>query len=110
MVGGGGIDFGQLQKQVREMQKKMAELERELQDRVVEAASGGGMVKAKVNGVQEIVALEIDPQVLGDREILQDLVISAANEGLKKAKALRDKETAKIAGMGAGNLGGLLGM
>jgi DNA-binding YbaB/EbfC family protein len=108
----GGLDFGQLQKQFRDMQKKLGELEKELVERIVEATSGGGMVKVKVNGIQEVVQIEIDPEVLKseDRSMLEDLILAAVNEGVKKSKALREKETAKVTGLGAGGMGGLLGM
>lgn len=108
----GGLDFGQLQKQFRDMQKKLGELEKQLAERVVEATAGGGMVKVKVNGTQEIVQVEIDPEVLksGDKAMLEDLVLAAVNEGVKKSRALREKETAKITGLGMGGMGGLLGM
>ncbi len=108
----GGLDFGQLQKQFRDMQKKLGELEKQLAERVVEATAGGGMVKVKVNGTQEVVQVEIDPEVLksGDKAMLEDLVLAAVNEGVKKSRALREKETAKITGMGMGGMGGLLGM
>lgn len=107
----GGLDFGQLQKQFRDMQKKLGELEKDLAERVVEATAGGGMVKVKVNGIQEVVQVEIDPEVLKseDRSMLEDLVLAAVNEGVKKSKALREKETAKITGLGLGSMGGLLG-
>jgi DNA-binding YbaB/EbfC family protein len=109
---GGGLDFGQIQKQFRDMQKKLAELEKELAERIVEATAGGGMVKVKVNGIQEVVQVEIDPEVIDgdDKAMLEDLILAAVNEGVKKSKALREKETAKVTGMGMGGLGGLLGM
>jgi len=108
----GGLDFGQLQKQFRDMQKKLGELEKQLAERVVEATAGGGMVKVKVNGTQEVVQVEIDPEVIksGDKAMIEDLVLAAVNEGVKKSRALREKETAKITGMGMGGMGGLLGM
>lgn len=107
---GGGIDFGRLQQQVRDMQKKLAELQNDLKERIVEGSAGGGMVKVKANGAQQIVDVSIEPEVMDDREMLQDLVVSATNDALQKSKELRDKEMAKITGLGAGGLGGLLGL
>ena len=106
----GAIDFGNIQKQFREMQKKMAVVENDLKERIVEAASGGGMVKVKISGTPEVVQVEINPEVLksGDKAMLEDLVLAAVNEGMKKAKVLRDKEMAKIAS--AGGLLSTLGM
>jgi hypothetical protein len=105
-----GMDFGNIQKQFRDMQKKMQEVENDLKERVVEATAGGGMVKVLVNGVEELVKIEIDPEVLkgDDKSMLEDLVLAAVNEGIKKAKALREKELGRVTGMGG--LGGLLGM
>jgi DNA-binding YbaB/EbfC family protein len=67
----------------------------------VEAASGGGMVKVKVNGAEEIVDIKIEKDVINpdDKGMLEDLVLAAANEGIKKAKKLRETELAKITGM-----------
>jgi hypothetical protein len=105
-----GMDFGNVQKQFREMQKKLGEVETELKERYVEATSGGGMVKVVVNGVEEVQKVDIHPQVLAanDKAMLEDLVLAAVNEGLKKAKALREKEMGKVTGMGG--LPGLMGM
>lgn len=108
---GGGLDFGKLRQQMRDMQKKLERLESDLRERVVEATAGGGMVKVLVNGVEEIVAIKIDDEVFksGDRQMVEDLVQAAANEALKKAKRLRENETAKITGASMGGLAGLLG-
>lgn len=108
---GGGFDLGKLQQHMRNVQKKLERLDSDLRERVVEATAGGGMVKVLVNGVEEIVAIKIDDEVFksGDRQMVEDLVQAAANEALKKAKQLREKETAKITGPSLGGLGGLLG-
>jgi nucleoid-associated protein EbfC len=88
------------QKQVRDMQKRMEDLETSLKDRVVEGTSGGGMVKALVNGHQDIVAVKISKEVVDptDVEMLEDLVTAACSQGLKKARELREQEMQKIAG------------
>lgn len=105
-----GIDFGNIQKQFRDMQKKLQEIENDLKERYVEAAAGGGMVKVTINGAEEVAKIDIDPQVIqgGDKDMLQDLVLAAVNEAIKKAKALREKEMAKVTGLGG--LPGMLGM
>ena len=84
-----------------DMQKKLQKLDLELKERVVEAAAGGGMVKVKVNGAEEIVDIKIEKEVINpdDKGMLEDLVLAAANEGIKKAKKLREAELAKITGM-----------
>lgn len=109
---GGGRDLGWIQQQMRDVQKKLERLESDLKERVVEATAGGGMVKVLVNGVEEIVAVKIDDEVFksGDRQMVEDLVQAAANEALKKAKQLRERETAKITGASMGGLAGLFGM
>ena len=99
MFPAGGM--GKYGKAFEDMQKKLQKLDVELKERVVEAASGGGMVKVKVNGAEEIVDIKIEKDVINpdDKGMLEDLVLAAANEGIKKAKKLREAELAKITGM-----------
>ena len=68
--------------------------------KTVEASSGGGMVTAVVNGRQEIVSVKIDPEAAesGDLEMLQDLVVAAVNEALRKSRELFSQEVSKMAG------------
>ncbi|HXG61928.1 MAG TPA: YbaB/EbfC family nucleoid-associated protein [Planctomycetota bacterium] len=97
----GGMNLGKFGKQFEDMQKKLARLEEDLKERVVEAASGGGMVKVKVNGAEEVVDIKIEPEVISpdDKGMLEDLVLAAVNEGIKKAKKLREGELARITGL-----------
>ncbi|MBI3856069.1 MAG: YbaB/EbfC family nucleoid-associated protein [Planctomycetes bacterium] len=99
MFPAGGM--GKYGKTFEDMQKKLQKLDVELKERVVEAASGGGMVKVKVNGGEEIVDIKIEKDVINpdDKGMLEDLVLAAVNEGIKKAKKLREAELAKITGM-----------
>ncbi|HUR38030.1 MAG TPA: YbaB/EbfC family nucleoid-associated protein [Planctomycetota bacterium] len=99
MFPAGGM--GKYGKAFEDMQKKLQKLDLELKERVVEAASGGGMVKVKVNGAEEIVDIKIEKEVVNpdDKGMLEDLVLAATNEGIKKAKKLREAELAKITGM-----------
>lgn len=80
------MNIQQLMKQAQEMQKKMLKQQEELTGKEFEAASGGGMVTARVNGVGQLLALKIDPAVVDpkDIEMLQDLVVAAVNEAGKK--------------------------
>ena len=105
MFPAGGM--GKYGKTFEDMQRKLQKLDTELKERVVEATSGGGMVKVKVNGAEEIVDIKIEKDVINpdDKGMLEDLVLAAANEGIKKAKKLRETELAKITGM---NLPGML--
>jgi len=93
--------MGKYGKTFQDMQQKLQKLDVELKERVVEAASGGGMVKVKVNGGEEIVDIKIEKDVINpdDKGMLEDLVLAAVNEGIKKAKKLRETELAKITGM-----------
>ena len=86
--------------QVKMLQEKMAKIQEELSLKTVESSSGGGMVMAVVNGRQELVQLKIDPQVIDpeDVEMLQDLVLAAVNDGLRKSQELAAGEMTKVAG------------
>jgi hypothetical protein len=102
----GGMDVGKLMKQAQEMQRKMEKVKEDLRDRVVEASAGGAVV-VRFNGAQEMLDVQIKPEVLKEEPaVLQDLVVAAVNEGLKKAKALAEQEMGKV----AGGLGGLPGL
>ncbi|MEF2231947.1 MAG: YbaB/EbfC family nucleoid-associated protein [Pseudodesulfovibrio sp.] len=87
-------------RQAQIMQRKMTQKQDELKAMEVEASSGGGMVTVKATGGQEITAVIIEPSVVesGDVEMIQDLVLTAANEALKKAKELTEKELASVTG------------
>jgi DNA-binding YbaB/EbfC family protein len=87
-------------RQAQVMQRKMSQKQEELKSKIVEASSGGGMVTVKVTGGQELAGVVIEPSVMesGDVEMLQDLVLTAANEALKKSKELMEKELATVTG------------
>ena len=75
-------------KQAQDMQKKMEEVKGELQDIIVDASSGGGLVNVKMNGNLEIKDLDISDEVLKEeKELLEDLIISATNEAISKAQS-----------------------
>lgn len=86
--------------QVKALQDKMARMQEELAVKTVESAAGGGMVSVVVNGRQEVVSLRIDPQVVDpeDIEMLQDLILAAVNDGLRKSQEMAAGEMGKIAG------------
>ena len=76
----------QLLKQARDVQKKMEKVQNELDDLLIEGDSGGGMVKVVVNGKQQLLELTIDPDAIKeDKELLEDLIISAVNNALTKS-------------------------
>lgn len=100
MMKGMSGGMAQLMKQANQMQMKMKKAQEELAKKEYEATSGGGAVKIKVNGDHMITALTIDPEVLkaGDVEMLQDMILSAANEAIKTARDTSAKEMEKITG------------
>lgn len=93
-------NFGNIMKQAKKMQERMAILQQELETRTVEASSGGGMVSVVVNGKFEIISLKIEKDVVSaeDVEMLQDLVMAAVNEGVRKAQEMATAEMSKITG------------
>jgi nucleoid-associated protein EbfC len=86
--------------QVKMLQDKMAKMQEELAEKTVESSSGGGMVTAIMNGRQELVRLKIDRQVVdpNDVEMLEDLVVAAINDALRKSQEMAAGEMGKIAG------------
>ncbi|OHB76176.1 MAG: nucleoid-associated protein, YbaB/EbfC family [Planctomycetes bacterium RBG_16_59_8] len=96
----GGLDMQKLMKQAQDIQKKAAEMQESLKEIVVETTSGGGMVTVKISGAEEIVDIKIDKQVIDpeDKAMLEELIIAAVNEAIKKAKKVAEKEMAKVTG------------
>jgi len=92
--------MGNIMKQAQQMQEKMAKLQEELAEKTVEVSSGGGMVTAVVNGKQSLVSLNIEKDVVDpeDVEMLQDLVLAAINEALKKSQEMMQEEMSKVTG------------
>lgn len=103
-------NMNKMVKQVQQMQAKMAKLQAELEQRTVEATVGGGAVRVVANGKNEIVEIEIKPEVLDpeDVEIVQDLIMAACNEALRNAQNMVSEEMSKITG--GLNIPGLPGM
>jgi DNA-binding YbaB/EbfC family protein len=102
--------MGNLLKQAQQFQTKIAKLQEELEDRTVEASAGGGMVTVVVNGRQELVSITIEPEVINsdDKEMLQDLILAAINDGLSKAKEMVNEEMGKLTrGLNLPNIPGL---
>ena len=105
------MDMGKMLKQVQKAQAQMMQLQEELNEKTVEASSGGGAVRAVVSGAKEIKELHIDPELLrdedADAEMIQDLVITAVNEALREADKMATGEMEKLTG-GMGLPPGLL--
>lgn len=100
MKGFGGMDFNKLMKQAQQMQKGMAAMQEELKERIVEAEAGGGMVKVKVNGRQELLQVKLEKEIVDPEnvEMLEDLIVAAVSQGMKKAKELSEQEYGKLTG------------
>jgi len=92
-------NMSKLLKQAQEMQQQIEEVQGQLSDMIVEAESGGGMVTVKVNGKQEVLEVNIDPETMAeDREMLEDLIISALNKALSKAQTDSQEKMNSVAG------------
>ena len=91
---GMGGNMGNMMKQMQKMQKQMENMQKELEEKEVEASAGGGAVTAIVNGKKELVDITIDEAVVDpeDIEMLQDLVLAAVNEALRKAEDMVSSE------------------
>ena len=92
--------IGNMMKQAQKLQSKIFKLQEELADRTVETTVGGGMVKAVANGKQELLSIKIDPEVVdpNDVQMLEDLIVAAVNDVLKKAQEMVSEEMTKLTG------------
>ena len=97
---GMGGNMNNMMKQMQKMQKKIEEVQAVVDATELEATAGGGAIKVVVNGKKELLDIEIDPSVVDpeDVEMLQDLVIAAVNEGLRKAEDFAANEMKKVTG------------
>lgn len=89
-----------LMRQAQMMQRKITKLQEELKERTVEASVGGGMVTVVCTGGQDIVKVTIDPQAVDPRDVgmLEDLVLSAITEAMKKSREMMEQEMSAITG------------
>lgn len=85
-------------KQVQKMQAAMKKVQDELAEKTVQATAGGGAVTVEISGALEIKKVSIDPEVMEDREMLEDLLVAACNEGIKEAQEMSAQEMAKVTG------------
>ncbi|HEY6395794.1 MAG TPA: YbaB/EbfC family nucleoid-associated protein [Candidatus Binataceae bacterium] len=98
------MDFAALMQQAQVLQEKIKQLQETAASKTVEAQSGGGMVRATVDGAMRVRRIEIEPSLLaaGDKAMLEDLIVVAVNDGLTRAQNLVAEEMGKL-----GPLGGL---
>ncbi len=103
-----GPDMRQLMRQAQKMQEQMMAAQEELATKQFEGSAGGGVVKAVVSGAQELLSVEIAPEVIDpeDPEMLQDVVVAAVNAAMREASEAANDS---MGGMDMGGLGGLLG-
>lgn len=93
-------NINQLMKQAQQMQAKLTTLQKELAEREVESSSGGGMIKVKVNGKQEIISISINKECVdpNDVEMLEELVKTAVNQAVKESQEMVSGAMSKITG------------
>ena len=99
-MGGGPSNMQSMLKQAQKMQEEMAEKQAELEEREYDVAAGGGVINVKINGKKEILSVKIDPEVIDpdDAETLEDLIVAAVNEAIKKVEAVSAEEMQRITG------------
>ena len=87
-------------KQAQKMQEDMAAKQEELEAREYDISAGGGVVNVKINGKKEIQAVQLSPEIVDpdDIETLEDLIVAAVNEAVKKVEAISAEEMQKITG------------
>jgi len=107
--------LGDLMREAQKLQTEMMKMQEEAKKKTVEATAGGGMVVAVASGAGELISLKIEKDVVNpdDIEMLQDLIIAAANEALRLAREMVNEEMSKLTGglnlPGLGGLGNILG-
>ena len=99
-MGGGPQNMQSMMRQAQKMQEAMEEKQAELDAREYDIQAGGGVVSLKINGKKEVLSIAIKPEVVDpdDVETLQDILVAAANEGIKKVESVNSEEMNKITG------------
>jgi len=95
-----GLNYGNMMKQAKIMKQKLLEIQQELKKMEFEASAGGGAVKVKVNGEQEIIEVKIDRDMVdsGDMEMIEDMVMVAINDAVKQSKDEAKNKMASLTG------------
>jgi nucleoid-associated protein EbfC len=91
------MNMQQLMKQAQQMQEK---LQKQMEAMVIDATAGGGMVSVKMNGQKQLLAVQIDQEVFtgGDKDMLQDLIVAAVNEGIRKVDEAMSEQLGGLTG------------
>jgi nucleoid-associated protein EbfC len=92
--------LGQIMQQAKKMQERLMKIQEELAEKTVEGQSGGGMVTCVVNGKQELISIRIADEIWTekDKELLEDLIRAAINEGLDRSREMMQEEMGKVTG------------
>ncbi|HOO41471.1 MAG TPA: YbaB/EbfC family nucleoid-associated protein [Syntrophales bacterium] len=93
-------NMNNIMKQAKKIQERITKIQEEMEKKTVEATSGGGMVSVVINGKNELLSLKIEKEVVNpeDIDMLQDLIMAAVNEGMRKAQEMVSSEMAKVTG------------
>ncbi len=94
------MNMNNLMKQAQQMQAKLAMLQNELAEREVEASAGGGMVKVKVNGKQQLISVSINKDCVDPNDVatLEELVFTAVNQAMKESQDMVQQAMSKVTG------------
>jgi len=105
------LDLTQIVQQAQELGGKLKRVQDELRHRTAQATVGGGMVEVTVNGCMEVTSVRIDPQAVDPRdvEMLQDLVVAATNQAVRRAREMAQEAMQQAIGVPLGDVLGLLG-
>ena len=99
-MGGGPQNMSAMLKQAQKMQEDMAALQEDLNEREYDVSAGGGMVALKINGKKEILSIKSQPEIVDpdDVETLEDIVVAAVNEAIKRVETTNESEMQKLTG------------
>ena len=94
------MDLNSIMQQAQQMQAKIAEIQEQLRKKTITGSAGGGMVNVTVNGQGDVLAVSIEDELLSaqEKDMLQDLVVAATNDALKRAKDLGKQEMQQFTG------------
>ena len=105
------FDLGAMMRQAQVLREQMETMQKSLDKEIVEGTAGGGMVKARASGTQQILSVELAPAALQeDREMLQDLIVAAVNNALERSKALTQQKVGSLLPPGLLGPGGIPGL
>ncbi len=94
------MDLSNIMEQAKNMQEKMAKIQQDLAQKTITGSSGGGMILVTVNGQGDLISISIEKEVIDPREseMLQDLIVAATNDAIRKSKELSKQEMAQLTG------------